>query len=133
MQPDSRAAAKAEAIRQLPSQASVSTAYNLDTHLTHRPKVYEFPTPWCNINWGVDGENLHNPDEVEWLLMDRQIIHDERDQALFDDLLAHEFEVRFERDDIVLAQRVAAPATPSRGNPPPGQCFERAALERFQQ
>ena len=130
--PDSRAASKVQAIRLLPKQASVSTAYNLDTHLTHRPQVYEFPVPWCNINWGVKGEHLDNPDGVEWLLMDRQVINDPRDKALFDDLLAHEFEIRFDHDDIVLAKRIAPPAIPSRGNPDPGQCFERKALDNVQ-
>ena len=49
--------------------------YNLDTHLTHRPKVYEFPVPWCNINWGVNGEHLDNPDHVQWLLVDREAVN----------------------------------------------------------
>jgi len=129
--PDQRGPAKDEAIRKLPSQASVSAAYDLDTHLTHRPKVYEFPVPWCNINWGVNGEHLDNPDQVQWLLLDRDLVTSPRDKALLADLLAHEFRIRFEQDDIVLAQRVAPPATPARGNPPSGQCFARPSIDHL--
>jgi len=127
--PDQRGPAKDEAIRRLPSQASVSAIYNLDTHLTHRPKVYEFPVPWCNINWGVNGEHLDNPDLVQWLLVDREAVNSPRDKALLADLLAHEFRIRFERDDIVLAQRVAAPAVPARRRPPNGECYSRPAID----
>jgi uncharacterized membrane protein len=130
--PDARAAAKDEAIRLLPPQASVSTAYNLDTHLTHRAQVYEFPVPWCNINWGVNGEHLDNPATVQWLLIDRQLLTSPRDKALFDDLLTHEFKIRYEKDDIVLAQRVAAPLFPAIVNPPVGQCYPRPALAPYQ-
>ena len=48
-------------MKSVPAQASASVAYNIDTHMTHRPAVYEFPVPWCNINWGVQGEHLDDP------------------------------------------------------------------------
>ena len=40
-------------------------------HLTHRTKIYEFPDPWKAVNWGVNGENLDDPADVEWLVLDR--------------------------------------------------------------
>ena len=131
LQPDPRAAAKDEAIRRLPAQASVSAAYNIDSHLTHRAKVYEFPVPWCNINWGVKGEHLDNPDQVQWLLLDTELLNNARDRALLADLLTHEFQIRYQSDDIMLAQRVALPTSPARGNPPGGQCFDRPALDHI--
>ncbi|HTD49419.1 MAG TPA: hypothetical protein VK771_02390, partial [Acidimicrobiia bacterium] len=132
LQPDPRVAARDEAIRKLPPQASVSTAYTIDTHLTHRPKVYEFPVPWCDVNWGLKGEHLDNPDQVQWLLIDRELVDSDRDKALLAGLLAHEFRIRFASDDIVLAQRIAPPVTPARGKPLNGQCFARPALKSFQ-
>ena len=39
-------------MKSVPAQASASVAYNIDTHMTHRAEIYEFPVPWCNINWG---------------------------------------------------------------------------------
>ena len=65
------------AIDLVPKDAAVSAPYNLVPHLTHRAKVYEFPVPWCNINWGVAGENLDDPAGVEWLILDRRLLGDE--------------------------------------------------------
>jgi uncharacterized membrane protein len=102
---EDRAAAKDHALALLPSGAATSAAYNLVPHLTHRQKIYEFPVPWRPVNWGVHGENLDDPRGVRWLLVDRRLLNPE-DTALLDRLLHTEFEVRYSRDDIVLAQRV---------------------------
>jgi uncharacterized membrane protein len=105
LQADSRGAAKDAAIHRLPSGAATSAAYTLVPHLTHRTKIYEFPVPWRNINWGVNGEHLDNPRDVKWLLVDRQLLNAD-DAALLNRLLKRQFRVRFSRDDIVLAERV---------------------------
>ncbi len=99
---------KAEALARLPSGAATSAAYNIVPHIAHRAKVYEFPVPWRAVNWGVDGEHLDDPTQVQWLLVDRQLLNRD-DAALLDRLLRDEFAVRFERDGIVLAQRRARP------------------------
>jgi uncharacterized membrane protein len=101
---DARQHTKDEAIRLLPKHASVSAAYNLVPHLTHRTHVYEFPVPWRAINWGVHGENLDQPKTVQWLLVDRTLLNAD-DADLLNTLLKREFTVRYEKDDIVLAQR----------------------------
>jgi uncharacterized membrane protein len=106
LQSDPRVAAKEAALRMLPDDASVSAAYNIVPHIAHRERVYEFPVPWQPVNWGVDGENLHDPADVEWLLVDRTLLEPGGDDAqLLDSLLGREFDVRYERDDIVLAER----------------------------
>jgi hypothetical protein len=105
---DARNGVKAEALSLLPSGAATSAAYNLVPHIAHREKVYEFPVPWRAVNWGVDGEHLDDPAQVQWLLVDRQLLNPD-DTALLEQLLRDEFVVRFERDGIVLAQRRAAP------------------------
>jgi uncharacterized membrane protein len=106
---DARAAVKREAVERLPTGAATSAAYNLVPHIAHREKVYEFPVPWRDVNWGVKGENLDDAAGVEWLLVDRQLLNTPEDIALLDRLLRREFEVHFERDGIVLAQRVRPP------------------------
>ena len=63
----------------LPDDAAVSAPYNIVPHITHRERVYEFPVPWCNINWGVDGENLDDPADVDWLILDRRLLGDSAD------------------------------------------------------
>jgi hypothetical protein len=104
---EARAAAKEEALALLPSRAATSAAYNLVPHLTHRERIYEFPVPWRVVNWGVHGEHIDDPNRVQWLLIDRQLLNAD-DTSLLARLLRTEFEVRFERDDIVLAKRVHA-------------------------
>ena len=86
--------------------------------------MYEFPVPWCNINWGVHGEHLDNPDNVQWLLLDRTLLG-ARDKSLLADLLSREFRIRFDVSDIVVAQRVHAPSTPTTDSPPDGGCHAR--------
>src|SRR5438552_507383 len=121
---DPRTPVKNAAISVLPSSASVSAAYDIVPHITHREKVYEFPVPWCNINWGVHGEHLDNPDNVQWLLLDRTLLG-ARDKSLLADLLSREFRIRFDVSDIVVAQRVHAPSTPTTDSPPDGGCHAR--------
>ena len=40
-------------------------------HMDHRERIYEFPNPWKEGNWGVRGENQHDPARVKWLVLDR--------------------------------------------------------------
>lgn len=94
-----------DAVAVVPARAPVSAVYSLVPHLTHRERVYEFPVPWCNVNWGVRGENLHDPATVEWIAVDRERLS-EPSRELLDDLLDTEFATRYERSGVVVAQRV---------------------------
>jgi len=129
---DPRVAIKEQAVDMVPAQASASVAYNFDTHMAHRTAIYEFPVPWCNINWGVHGEHLDNPSSVEYLVLDRNLINGGRDLALLSDLLTSEFSVVSENQNILVAKRVHPPARPLGPNPPEGECFPRPALDDFQ-
>jgi uncharacterized membrane protein len=129
---DARTALKDNAIAMVPSNASLSTAYNIAPHLTHREKVYEFPVPWCNINWGVDGENLDDPGRVQWLLIDRTLVTSNRDKLLLDDLLHGEFAIVSEQNSIVVAHRVQPGQEPPGPNPAPGRCYPRPSLQGHQ-
>jgi hypothetical protein len=127
---------KAAAVRSVPAQASASVAYNIDTHMTHRAGIYEFPVPWCNINWGVRGEHLDDPAKVQYLVLERSLIGDPRDQALLSDLLSGEFaivsQVSTQDQDVLVAKRIRPPARPLGVAPPPGECYARPALDHFQ-
>jgi len=49
----------------------VSARSRMSTHLTHRDKVYEFPTPFYVTYWGDDsktGQRLPIADEVKYVL-----------------------------------------------------------------
>jgi len=93
-----------QAVHLVPADASVSATYALDPHLTHRTHVYEWPNPFRVSYWGVHGENTADPHSVEWLVLDRQSVGDE-DKGLLDQLLASDFHLVFEEQDIVVARR----------------------------
>jgi len=108
---DPRAAAKADAVEMVPAGARVSAAYNVTPHLAHRRFVYQYPNPWLAENWGVQDENQHDPGSIDWLLVDRQLLERGSPAAqVVDHLLANEFDVVFEREDVVLARRSGPPA-----------------------
>ncbi|MBI5503222.1 MAG: DUF2079 domain-containing protein, partial [Deltaproteobacteria bacterium] len=48
---------------------AVAATYNLVPHLTHRQRIYRFPNPWWISDWGVRGENTHDPERVDWLVL----------------------------------------------------------------
>jgi hypothetical protein len=103
-----RQSAKEAAVAAVPDGAPTSAIYNLLPHLAHREQIYDFPVPWRNVNWGVHGEHLADPADVQWIVVDRRIIS-AADAALLDHLLQRQFRVVFERDDIVVARRVSRP------------------------
>jgi hypothetical protein len=132
---DPRVAITAAAVRAVPPGASASVAYNIDTHMTHRAQIYEFPVPWCNVNWGVRGEHLDDPAQVQYLVVDRTLFEDDsfdsaRSRALLSDLLSYEFRVVSERDGIVVARRVHPPRLPLGTMPPDKECYPRPRVRR---
>jgi hypothetical protein len=105
---DPRASAKTEALLLVPPDDSVSAIYYLVPHLAHRKHIYEWPVPWRASNWGVKGENLHDPAGVNWLILDRGLLAAD-DLNLLEDLLDDEFGVVYEERNIVVARRVKPP------------------------
>jgi uncharacterized membrane protein len=103
---DPHQAVQEHAVAMVPEDAAVSAQYNIVPHITHRARVYEFPVPWCNINWGVHGENLDDPADVQWLVVDRRLLGDSA--ALFRELVTSEFTIRFDSLDTVVAERTSA-------------------------
>jgi uncharacterized membrane protein len=108
LQADPRQAVNEAAIREIPANAAVSATYLYVPHLTHRVRVYEFPVPWLDINWGVNGEHLDDPGRVQWIVVDRRLLTPEGEVVL-ERLLRYEFAARSDRDGVVVAQRVHPP------------------------
>jgi uncharacterized membrane protein len=108
LQADPRQVVNDAAIREVPPNAAVSASYVFVPHLTHRVRVYEFPVPWRDINWGVRGEHLDDPKRVDWIVVDRRLL-DKEGQVVLDTLLAGEFRVRSDHDGVLVAQRVHPP------------------------
>lgn len=105
-QEDRRNDVKRAALKLLPRDASVAGTYYFNTHIAHREKIYDFPEPWKAVNWGIKGERLHDPGGVDWLVLDRLLFND-YDKKLVAQLLAGQFTVRFDKNDIIVAQRTA--------------------------
>jgi len=101
---DPRTGAKRAAVAVIPTGQPVAATYNFLPHVAHRDRVYDFPEPWIVVNWGIAGENIDDPGGVRWVLVDRQQFAD-RERALLTRLLATEFTVRYDNDDIVVAER----------------------------
>ncbi|MFN2427435.1 MAG: DUF2079 domain-containing protein [Candidatus Binatia bacterium] len=99
-----------ELIALVPKDAVVSADYSVVPHLSHRRAIYLFPNPFEISNWGVDGENPHDPDSVEYILV--RNVHSR--EALIDRVNALVAEGTFVRidgdDDVGLYRRVGAPA-----------------------
>jgi uncharacterized membrane protein len=108
-----RQSARDAAVDLVPDGAPTSAIYNLLPHLAHRDEIYDFPVPFRNVNWGVDGEHLADPAGVQWLVVDRREMSSD-DLDLLDRLLARQFRAVLDRDDIVVAKRVHPP--PGRGS-----------------
>jgi uncharacterized membrane protein len=103
--PGSRLPTLEAAVAMVPPDASVSATYSFVPHLTHRTNVYDWPEPWRLVNWGIKGENLHDPGLVEWIVVDRRPAG-EYDNKLIGHLLRGEFAVRMEKDDVLVAERI---------------------------
>ena len=110
--PSYRHLAMNDAVDLVPAKAGVSAIYNLVPHLTHRKLIYEWPNPFARppANWGVKGENPPDPSNVDYIVVDTDLVGDagSSNRALYDRLVepGGEFEKVFERDTIVVAKRV---------------------------
>ena len=85
----------------------VSATYQFVPHLSHRKFVYEFPNPFRERNWGVRGEGTHDPDRIEWLIVDTQTTGTE-DRELIESLVGSpSWTIVFGADELVVARRTA--------------------------
>jgi len=103
---DPRNPAKREAVAMIPEGVPVAGSYYFVPHLTHRVKIYDFPEPWKAVNWGIQGERLDDPGGVQWIIVDRKLFS-KYDGMLIDRVLEAQFTVRFDRSDILVAQRTS--------------------------
>ncbi len=107
-----KVAAKNTAVGLVPSNGSVSASYNVVPHVSGRAYAYEWPNPWIGTNWGICNDNLDDPATVDWIIVDRDLFGDQAQPDLLNRLLETEFEIRYERDNVVLAERVQPPSGP---------------------
>lgn len=107
--PIERADELQRAVNTPPDDASVAATYLLVPHLTHRRNIYSFPNPWQEQNWGVNNENQHDPDTVDWLVIDRLSLNPELDALLQEILDTEDWVIVEAQDDLLVAHRAGAP------------------------
>ncbi len=102
------AKAARRAIDLIPRNASVSSHYTFVPHLTHREQIYDFPNPWRAQNWGREGENVPNPDTVDYVIVPTHMAGDEREVII--SLRSSAFDPIYEAEGIVLLKRATVDA-----------------------
>jgi len=86
----------------------ITVSHNLLPHLANRNEVYMFPNPFRPQYWGIDGENLPEPDIVEMLLLDTNAIGPDN-MGIYRRLVeTGEFRLLRQEGSFVLARRVPA-------------------------
>jgi len=90
------------ALKMIPKEAPISSDYYILPHLSHRKKIYMFPNPFQECNWAIMGENTHNPNEIEYVIVDSYIIEDKYQWILKDLTTNGKFKLIYNknRDDI---------------------------------
>jgi uncharacterized membrane protein len=96
------------AVEQVPPRAAVSASYNLVPHLTHRKEIYEFPNPWEQSYWGVEGEGAPDPATVEYVAVDLDVLGDESMRLVEWLKRGGVYEVIYEEARVVVLRRSAA-------------------------
>jgi uncharacterized membrane protein len=91
----------------VPPGASVSATWNIVSHFTHRPIVYEYPNPWLSSNYGPTGNEVGDPTTVEWLVIERSALG-AKDVAMLERLLGPGGGYRTVQDEegVTVAHRV---------------------------
>jgi len=95
-----------QALETVPPQGRVSASWNIVTHFTHRPIVYEFPNPWLSSNYGPTGNEVGDPTTVDWVVVEQSALG-QRDRDLLRRLVAvgGGFEVVQDANGVTVARR----------------------------
>ena len=95
-----------QALATVPPLGGVAASWNVVTHFTHRPIVYEFPNPWVSSNYGPTGNDVGDPTTVDWIVVEHSALGD-KEEALLARLLAvgGGFEAVQAGNDVTVARR----------------------------
>lgn len=102
---DPRRGTKEAAVALIPDGAAVSATYSLVPHLSRRERIYEFPNPFAERNWGVNGERTHDPDTIEWIAVDRTTMGQADRATLARALASGGYTIRLDQHQILVAHR----------------------------
>lgn len=92
------------ALSLIPKDAPVSAVYYMVPHLSHREKIYEFPNPFMTANWGFKGENPHNDEAIEYVIVDLSSLPEDQ-RLLITKLRNKNFMQIFSKQQILVLKR----------------------------
>ncbi len=98
------------AVALVPSGASVAASYTLAPHLTHRSNIYTFPNPWTPSNWGIANRDPHDPEVVDYIVIDL-LVTTEPDRALLSSIIDNNpvWKISLFGESLVVAERIKEP------------------------
>jgi hypothetical protein len=108
------------AISSIPCDAAVSADYLIVPHMTHREKVYMFSNPFEPESWGVDGENMHDPNEVQYILVQDVTLSPQKRRIVRDLVSSGQFRAIMNSSGVRLYERVGSPEVPYAQRPATG-------------
>lgn len=106
---DPRIEAKRAAVDIVPDGAAVTATYGMLPQLSQREEIYDFPNPWESKNFGIEGKPRRDPERVQWLVVDRQVINADPAAAALLATVLEDFRIVFDRDDLLVARRRGVP------------------------
>jgi uncharacterized membrane protein len=101
-----------EALACIPAEAVVSADYLVTPHLTHRKRVYMFPNPFEPDNWGIADENMHDPADVQYIVVGDNTLDSRKWRILNDLTRSKQFGKIYGRYGISVYKRDSTPPSP---------------------
>jgi uncharacterized membrane protein len=87
------------------AEHGVAASDFLVPHLSHREHIYLFPNPWKVHVWGINGENPHHPNQVQYIILDKNAVADNQD--LYDYLTLNKLYTRISsKHGIIVLKRL---------------------------
>jgi uncharacterized membrane protein len=96
--------------KKVPPKAVIATHYSFASHLTHRERIYLWPTPFYAVYWNTfkqDGECLPIASDVQYLMLPPDL----SDNAHVFDRIQSQFQVVAKSSNAVLYKRIPGSST----------------------
>lgn len=105
LEPNPRNATLDAAVGFADSDDAVAASYYLVPHLTRRDHIYTFPNPWRSSYWGVQGEDPHDPDDIDLVIVDLSVTSPEDLPLLSALRTSPGWRVLLDQDQILVLER----------------------------
>lgn len=113
-----------QAIADASPKLNISISYGMMAQLSYRDNIYMFPNPFQASLWGVNGENLPDPNIIDMLILDVNLVDGTNLELLNSLVDSGKFRVTKRKGQFLVLEKNATPTPPERPNfltasPPP--------------